>query len=354
MPANRSSDGAVGEMPGARYALNIVHPASPVLRIRYRGGILVDPYGFPDWLLYARAVVDLPAPPPGRTVDETRVLDVLAANRALSRAGEDPLWQGAAGTPAGWCWAHLGRSRRLVLVPIELHGSYRHGGGVRTMSVDSTGRGLRVDPEAAQVAIGQGDEVPPDILDDLERLLGHRLPPKYRRFISECNGAAPAQPGVLRGFGFIADQPFFGVARADQHQDLAFVRQWLADRFTADVLPIGYVQGGMLAVGVAEPIIDSVWYWDDDDPRDDAAYGPAEIGARLLHRCAEDFDDFRTQLRRPPAMLSDLADAWASSGQVRLVHEDVAGAALPSTLRGPRQSARISGRDPIVSMYEPT
>ena len=70
-------------MPGARYAMNIVHPGSPVLRVRYREGVLIDPYGFPDWLLYARAMVTLAPPVAGYSREETRVLDVLAANAVI-------------------------------------------------------------------------------------------------------------------------------------------------------------------------------------------------------------------------------------------------------------------------------
>ncbi|HKT00951.1 MAG TPA: HNH endonuclease [Rugosimonospora sp.] len=344
-----------GEMPGARYAMNIVHPGSPVLRIRYRSGVLVDPYGFPDWVLYARALVELPDPVPGLSVDEMRVLDVLAANACMAGAGEDPLWTLTApplATPAGWCWAHLGLSRRIALVPIELHGSYRHGGGVRTMPVEPYRRGLRVDAEPVPVAPGVGDEVPEEVLGDLERVLGHPLPPGYRRYLAATNGAAPAEPAVLGGSGFVADQPLFGVARGDQHQDLGYVRGWLADRFTPDLLPIGYVQGGMLAVGVAEPIVDSVWYWDDDDPRDDAGYGPAEIRTRLLHRCADTFDGFWARLCRPPAVLVELAGELAATGRVRPVRVEDAGEGLPAALRGPGQPAPVRKHDPVTGLFE--
>jgi hypothetical protein len=344
------------EMPGARYAMNIVHPGSPVLRVRYRAGVLVDPYGFPDWLHYARAQVDLPPPVPGLGLDEMRVLDVLAANAAMLRAGDDPLWTDNSlvpgATPAGWCWAHDGMTRRLALVPVELHGSYRHGGGVRTMPVDSLRAGLRRDPEPVPVLAGEGDEVPVDVLATLEQALGYRLPGTYRQYLAETNGAAPAEPAVLSGFGFIADQPLFGVARSDQHQDLAYAWEWLTDRFTPDLLPIGYVQGGMLVLGVADPIADSVWYWDDDDPRDNARYGPAEIRARLLHRCADTFDEFWAGLCRPPAFLLELAGELASTGRARPVREADAGAGLPATMRAPWQSAPPKTRDPIVGLFE--
>jgi len=195
-------------MPGARYAMNVLHPGSPTLRIRYRDGVLIDPYGFPVWELYARALVEVPAPVPGLGRDEMRVLDVLAGNAVMTRAGNDPLWTDQAavpgGTPSGWCWAHLGGARRIALVPIELHGSFRHGGGVRTMAVDSPHTGLRVEPAPFTVRARPGEEVPAEVMSTLEAVLGHPLPPAYRRYLAETNGAPPAEPVVAAGFGFEA------------------------------------------------------------------------------------------------------------------------------------------------------
>ncbi|HEY2793596.1 MAG TPA: SMI1/KNR4 family protein [Micromonosporaceae bacterium] len=332
-------------MPAAAYALNIVHPPSPVLRIRYRDGVLIDPYGFPDWLLYARALVDLPDPVPGLGRDEMRVLDLLAANLLPS---DDPLLAGSDATPAGWCWAHLGRSRRLALVPIELHGAFRHGGGVRTMPVTSGRRGLRRDADAEVLGFATGDEVPDDVLNSLERVLGWALPSAYRAYLAETNGARPAEPAVLDGLGFIADQPLFGIARSDPHQDLAFARDHLTDRFSPDLLPIGYVQGGMLVLGAAG----EVYYWDDDDPADDARLGPAEIRSRLLRKCADDFDDLRRRLVSVPAYLLDIAAEWVFFGQVEPVHDVLAGAGLPPAMRAPGRAAASGGRDTVARMFQ--
>ena len=337
-------------MPGARYALNIVHARSPVLRIRYRDGVLVDPYGFPDWLLHARALVQAPLPEPGLTLDEMRVLDLLAANEVMADRGDDPLWDGTAGTPARWCWAHMGGGRGLALVPVELHGSYRHAGGVRTMGV--TGAGLRADPRPAPVGFGRGEAVPDDVLDELERLVGAELPAPYRAYLGDTNGAGPAEPAVLAGHGFVADQPLFGVARADAHQDLGYACGWLTDRFTPDLLPIGYVQGGILAVRLRDPLRGSVWFWDDDDPRDDAGYGPVEIRDRLLRHCADTFDEFRDRLSHPPAALADLARAWTATGSIQVVRHELAGAGLPAPMRAPWQPAPSRVRDPVAGLFE--
>ena len=66
-------------IPGHRFAMRVIHPGSPLVRQRYPRGILVDPYGFPRWRPFARATVGLPDPVPGLTLEEQRVVDVLAA-----------------------------------------------------------------------------------------------------------------------------------------------------------------------------------------------------------------------------------------------------------------------------------
>jgi hypothetical protein len=221
---------------------------------------------------------------------------------------------------------------------------------VRTMGVPAGG--LRATADPIHVPLGAGDAVPDDVLDELERLVGGPLADSYRRFLRETNGAGPVEPAVLPNHGFVADQPFFGVARSDPHHDLVFARDWLTDRFGADLLPIGYVQGGILLLGLSGAIAGSVWHWDDDDPRDDAAYGPAEICDYLLRRCAGSFDEFRDRLIRPPAMLAERAEAWAATGQIRVVRDELAGAGLPGPLRAPWQPQPGKSRDPIVNLFE--
>jgi hypothetical protein len=74
-----------------------------------------------------------------------------------------------------------------------------------------------------------------------------------------------------------------------------------------------------------------VWYLDDDDPRDDAAYGAEEIRNRLLHRCAANLTDFLSALRTPPSRLHRLATAAVSGGHATLAEPAELGSALPST-----------------------
>src|SRR5947209_5827950 len=142
-------------------------------------------------------------------------------------------------------------------------------------------RGVPVDPAGYPVwtLAARARRVPEEALLDLERRrLGFPLPPGYRAFLTRTNGAAPDRPGVLRGYGFVADQRFFGLGRSDEAEDLVGANRYLADRCTADRLAIGYVQGGMILVKVAGADADSVWYWDDDDPRARQDHDAAYIG----------------------------------------------------------------------------
>jgi hypothetical protein len=255
-------------------------------------------------------------------------------------------------TPAGWCWAHLGRERQIALVPVELHGAYRHAGGVR--GLPNAERGLAVDDPPRRVGVAPGDEVPADVLDDLERLLGYALPPRYRRYLGATNGAGPIAPGALSPYGFLADQPFFGLARADQHQDLSYAPDWLTDRFTPDYLPIGYVQGGVLAVQVTGSAVDSIWYWDDDDPEDLDSFDAEHICANLLHRCADDIDDFWAALAAPYREMLDIADELLAAGDVRVLRPPLAGTGLPVAQRAPWQDRTPGRADPVTDLFTPS
>jgi hypothetical protein len=334
--------------------MRVIHPGPPILRVRYRQGVLVTPAGAPDWLLYARAMVELPEPEPGRTLDETRVAHVLAANLRMAADG-DPLWEGSATmlTPPGWTWAHLAEERRCALVPIELHGAYRHFGGVTTW-LDGLGRGLRVDGDAAPPELDPTGSVADDALDELGRHFGHPLPPVYRDFLAATNGAVPAGPGVVAGHGFVVDQPFFGLARTDRLQELWYANAWLRDRLTPQFLAIGYVQGGLLLVKLAGDGADSVWYWDDDDPRAADEDTPETICGTLLYRLADDMQAFWSAVRPPSRAIGEFAAQLVESGQVVQVRPDLAGTCLPPARRAPWQPATDpgGGPDPVVAPFE--
>ena len=350
---------STGDFPGQRYALHVIHPGSPVLRIRYRQGILVAPSGVPDWLLYARALVDLPPVPDGLTRDEARVVDVLAANEVMVAAG-DPLWEFthsdyAARTPPGWTWAHLTTGRRLALVPADLHASYRHIGGVNLLRGTAPGYGLRADPEPRPVPVETAESLSDDLAAELDQRLGYRLPPAYREFLIATNGPTPTEPGVLEDLGLIVDQPWFGLSRADRQQDLLYLNNWYADRFTADFLAVAPVQGGLLAVKVAGDDPDSLWYFDDDDPRDDEAFDAAYICANLLYRVADDVSGLWADLALPAADLLAVVDHLVRGGSAHEVREKLQGAWLPANRRASWQAAPPGGAgDDLLAQFDAT
>ncbi|MGH3737658.1 MAG: SMI1/KNR4 family protein [Micromonosporaceae bacterium] len=327
-----------GAPPAASFAGQIVQFAGPLLRIRYRDGVYVTLHGFPDWLPYARAMVELAPPPAAAAVDEVRVIDVLAANLVMLESG-DPLWmapeRGAVPTPDGWVWAHLAMSRRVGLVPAEAYAAFRHSGGIATLHADHSGSGLLVSGAPGTVTLtGQGP-APEQQLAELTEQVGVELPAAYREFLAGSNGGRPAVPAVHPRFGFVADQSFFGVGRPDWFGNVGYARQWLRDRFTSDFLPIGHVQGGTLALRLTGPDAGSVWYYDDDDPRDDEAYDAEQISQLLLRRCAGGFDEFVAALRPVPDELLTAARTLVADGGARQVSERGLGEGLPKDMRPP-------------------
>jgi hypothetical protein len=154
----------------------------------------------------------------------------------------------------------------------------------------------------------------------------------------------------LKGFGFLVDQPFFGLGRPDRLQELWYINGWLRDRLTPDYLAIGYVQGGLLAVNCADDV-DSVWYLDDDDPRAVDGEDAAHICATALRRCADDIRQFWAALRTPPH-LRELAVGLVESGQARAVRPALAGGALPANRRADWQDRPRSGKDPVADLFD--
>lgn len=319
----------------ARFAFQQIHPSSPALHIRYREGVVIDGHGFPNWDPYARAVVEVPAPLLGLSMDETRVLGVLIGNELMARSG-DPLWpkveDGPTPTPSGWTWAYQPMTQRIALVPAELHGSFRHLGGLSTLTLPRGHRGVTVDSEQP-VSVGFAARVADDALAKVEEGLGFPLPAGYRRFLAETNGGRPLTPAVHPRHGFVADQPMFGLARPDRAQDLTYAPAWFSDRLTADFLAVGYVQGGVLALQIRGGDTGSVWYADDDDHRDADGYDAEEFRARLLHRCADDLWSFLGALRPVPRRLCRLAGIAVDGGYARRIEDPELGASLPAGRR---------------------
>jgi hypothetical protein len=313
---------------GARYAFRVAHPAAPMLRVRFRHGVPVDPRGFPDWTPYARVLVALPPVIADLTVEESRIVDVCTAI-ALTRHLDDPLWTGTVGTPPGWTWAHVAQTRHLALVPVELHASFRHLGGVSVGASRVAGRGLAARSGSAP-RILVTERLAPDAVALGEEILRVRLPQAYRDFLGRTNGAGPATPAVLPGFGFLLDQPLFGF-RDDRTQDVSYANAWFGDRLTDEWLAIGYLQGGLLTLKVRGDDVGAIGYLDDDDARDRDSFTAEDVCARLMHRVADDFAAFWTALRPVPDELAELATGAIHGA--RLDFPEGIGALLPPSHR---------------------
>jgi A nuclease of the HNH/ENDO VII superfamily with conserved WHH len=336
-------------IPGARLALTAYRPAAPVLAVRYRDGVVVGGDGFPLWAPYALAVVELPPVPAGRGVDEMRVLDVLVGNEALAAAGS-PLAAQDRATPPGWVWAHQAGGRLLMLVPAELHASFAHLGGVSTMGAQRDRRGVA--PGGAPEPVGDTSTVslPEAALSTVESALGYRLPGGYRDFLLAGNGSRPAVPALHPRHGFVADQYLFGLGRQDLMTDLVYANGWLGDRLTPDFLAVGHVQGGLLAVRVRGQDSGSVWYLDDDDPRDADPFDAGYRCAHLLHRLADDFSQFWSQLRPAPYWLRRLAADVVAADAAALVSVEHQGSSLPPAIAA---SARAGQPPALVTDLRP-
>lgn len=315
---------------GGRYAFRVAHPASPMLRVRYRRGVPVDPWGFPEWRPYARHLVALPPPVADLTLDEARIVDVQTANLVAARS-DDPLWDAAVGTPPGWTWAHLAQARQLALVPIELHASFRHLGGVGVGARRRSGRGLTRIRAGSPPRILVTERLSDAAVEKTDDLFGVRLPDAYRKFLGRTNGGAPGVPAVHPRFGFVLDQPLFGF-RDDRSQDLGYANAWFGDRLTKDWLAIGYLQGGLLALKIrGGPDAGVVGYLDDDDPRDRDHFTAEDVCSQLMSRVAPDFTAFWTALRPIPDELLELASSAATAAA--LVTTDDRGTMLPASHR---------------------
>jgi hypothetical protein len=176
--------------------------------------------------------------------------------------------------------------------------------------------------------------VPEEALVQLEGQLGFQLPVSYRRFLGGTDGGRPLVAAVNLNCGFIADGWLFGLRRSDPHQDLVYANQSLYDRFTEEYLGIGFVQGGMLALKIRGGDLGSVWYFDDDDPRDNDGRDAASVCAELLHRVGNDFDDFARHLVALPAQILEISESAVRTGHARSLPASTdLGSALPDYLQ---------------------
>lgn len=262
----------------------------------------------------------------GLNSDEARMVKVLAANQLVAGIGSTEVRGGA---PSGWVWAQLGRSEAMSLVPAELHGAFRHRGGVSDRTAPAVA--TQIDTTGSPVQFRATRRIAADAIEKFEGWLGYRLPEDYRDFLIATNGGLPSEAAVVPGCGLLVDQPLFGLAAADRMQDLAYANLWLRDRFTTDFLAVGYVQGGLLVLQTRGDRAGSVWFWDDDDRRDDERYGTDAICRDLLMLCAPDFGVFLATLSGVPQTLARRASEAAR--RATLVRPDGMGAALPRSRR---------------------
>ncbi|MDT0346962.1 HNH endonuclease [Streptomyces litchfieldiae] len=303
--------------PNRAYAGQIVQFPDPVRAARYPQGVRVDADGFPDFSPYARAAAEIAEPPDGFGVDELRLTDYVSANAALHAAGHE-LWANlpAVGTPHGWTWHHVARTRRLELVPVEVKALLRHHGGLATTAVDQNKRGTRPLAETKPVhfAVPHSVAVPEDRVRAAEEKLGCRLPEAYRSFLKAAGGCAPVGVALDAELGLLVDQPFFTLREEAAVNDLVYINKCLRDHLTKDYLGVAFVHGGIVAVKIKGPETGSVWLCPYDDARDHDGLGIAQRVAELLLPCGTDFDDFLLRLAGNPPELDTVANLMVDGG----------------------------------------
>jgi A nuclease of the HNH/ENDO VII superfamily with conserved WHH/SMI1 / KNR4 family (SUKH-1) len=309
--------------PNAAYAGQVVRFPDPVRAARHPAGVRMDGDGYPDFTPYARAAAEIAEPPAGFGIDELRLTDYLSANAALSASGHG-LWDTIppVATPHGWTWHHEVRSRRLLLVPVEVKAPLRHHGGLATAPVDHGKRGTRPLQETRPTHFGlpkAGWAVTEQLVAAAEEDLGYRLPPAYRSFLKAAGGCAPVGAALDAELGLLIDQPFFMVRDEAAVNDLVYVNKCLRDHLTKDFLGIAFVQGGLLAVKVRGERSGSVWFCAYDDARDQDGWSVQERVERLLLPCGDDFDAFLLRLAGNPPELATVANLMVDGGFARAV-----------------------------------
>jgi hypothetical protein len=315
-------------------AVRVVHPGPPLMRVRYRDGVQLLPYGVPNWIPYARLLVEIPPPPRDLAWNEARLLGVQTANELGRRSG-DPLWTDEPGTPTGWTWAWLALTRQLALVPIELYGSFRHRGGVSTNRLNWNDKVRQLEGEVPEHRASA--QLSEDLLVRIENYVGAPLPIEYRNYLARSNGGRPMFPSVYPARGFIVDQPLFGVTipGEDLMTDVRHQYAYHRDRLTPQWLPIGFVQGGLLVLKLTGDSTGSVWYLDDDIPREPPALTAEQICRSLLTYLEPTFNWFWANLRPVPAEVNDLAAKHAEEGWARILSHPELGRSLPENRRAP-------------------
>ncbi|MFD7922301.1 SMI1/KNR4 family protein [Streptomyces sp. NPDC059740] len=309
--------------PNTAYAGQVVHFPDPVRAARHPAGVWVDEDGYPDFSPYARAAVEIAAPPEGFGVDELRLTDFVSANAAQYGEGHELWAEGSSvATPHGWTWHHKAFTRRLELVPVEVKALLRHHGGLTTSRPDQEKLGTRPLQETrpAHFAVPPRETaVSEEQVVDAEEKLGYRLPGAYRAFLKAAGGCAPVGVALDAELGLLVDQPFFTVRDDAALNDLVYVNKCLRDHLSKDYLGVTFVQGGVIAVKVRGEDRGTVWFAAYDDARDRDGLDVQQRMTGLLRPCGADFDDFLLRLAGDPPELETVANLMVDGGFAQAV-----------------------------------
>jgi hypothetical protein len=138
----------------------------------------------------------------------------------------------------------------------------------------------------------------------LEQRLGlaHGLPPGYRRWLAENNGATMPGPVHVPGFRFRLSEarPLLGIHPDEPHRDLGLGPMRAPAGFTREHVVIAVATGGLIAVRTEVPGLDQVVFLNELG---------ATFGAPPLERVAPDIYAFCAYLQpAPPVAPARLAD----------------------------------------------
>ena len=151
----------------------------------------------------------------------------------------------------------------------------------------------------------------------LEQRIGSTLPPNYRRWLAENNGAAPVEDVSIKGWDFCLNDihPLLGVHPDVPYRDLSFGERhrtpWLTDEFLVIAVPLG----GILAVKLRDVYRDQIVFVSDAAMQaahhyDPAVYSsPADFLARVaLFVVAGNMTEFCINLQPlPPVTPGELS-----------------------------------------------
>ena len=142
-------------------------------------------------------------------------------------------------------------------------------------------------------------------LASVETALEQKLPPLYRRWLAENNGATPAFDHHVAGLPFtlLPETPLLGVHPRYPAIDLVSAQQLHRDRWLSrEYLVIAVPSGGLLAVKTNHPYGDAVWFLPEGAWRDPASStGAADREQRLVY-LAEDISYFIGRLQPVPEL----------------------------------------------------